>query len=343
MKPDACASARALARLRNSHAAWAAALLLAALLLMPGQARAQSCWINGAANLNFGTVTAGANTDAQSSLGFQCQSGGFGLTLNFRVCVFVGEGNIAGMAPRRMTNHNGALMNYDLYADAARTQLIGPAGANFPTYDQVSTVPGNFTTISGNFTLYGRVPAGQSLPAAFPYQGLPAGSVMRYSYGFLFTPSENDCRTGVPGRILGGSGEVPFAWSGVNASFENTCRVVLATDLDFGNANTLTGNRDQTSTIQLQCATGTAWRVALDNGVNNNGNNRRMASGANRIAYELYRNSNRTQRWGNNNGSDVNGTGNDTVQALTVYGRVPAQANPARGSYADTVTVTLTY
>jgi spore coat protein U-like protein len=319
-------------------------LALAGLLvLLAGPARAQSCFVNGAAGLDFGAVTAAANTDAQSSLNFQCQSGNRGTSHNFRLCVFVGAGLPAGIAPRRMTNFNGALMDYDLYSDPARTLLIGPQGGNFPLYSLVVSVPGSFSSVAGAVPLYGRVPAGQSLPAVFPYLSLPAGSVLRYSYGIANSvPSAEDCRDGVPG-LQGGTGSVPFSWSGVRATFDNACRVVVATDLDFGSAGLLAGNRDQTSTIQLQCPSGTAWRVGLDNGVNALGTTRRMASGGSRIAYELYRNAARTQRWGSAADSDVDGTGNNAVQALTVYGRVPAQAAPAPGSYADTVTVTLTY
>lgn len=70
--------------------------------------------------------------------------------------------------------------------------------------------------------------------------------------------------------------------------------------------------------------------------------------GADFVGYELYRDSGRTQRWGNDTagGSNtVNGSGasqtNPTV--LTVYGRVPAQGASEPGAYSDTVTVTLTY
>ncbi|UWX04453.1 spore coat protein U domain-containing protein [Pseudoxanthomonas sp. NC8] len=37
------------------------------------------------------------------------------------------------------------------------------------------------------------------------------------------------------------------------------------------------------------------------------------------------------------------GTGSGSIQALTVYGRVPAQPVSAAGTYSDTVTVTLTF
>lgn len=339
IKPAPVASTATASRAKHRWDALPALILLAVLALMPYQARAQSCFVNGAAALDFGTVSAAGNTDALSNLAFACQSGEF--PKHFRVCLFVGDGAPSGFNPRRMTNYNGAFMNYDLYSDAARTRLIGPLGSSAPLYSVSFSVPGGYTSVPGTFQLHGRVPAGQSLPAAFPYQSQPAGSVMRYSYGDL-PPSENDCSTRSPG-VGGGSGEVSIGWSGVKASFDNSCRVVVATDLDFGNATTLTGNRDQTSTIQLQCPARTAWKVGLDNGVNASGNTRRMASGGNLIRYELYRDSRRRRRWGNTNSTDVNGRGNNTVQALTVYGRVPAQANPAPGSYADTITVTLTY
>ncbi len=318
-------------------------LLAATALLLPATARAQSCWVSGSANIDFGTVSASSPTDAQTNLGVACQASfnaPFGWATRFRICVFVGEGSISGMAPRRLSNYNGAYMNYDLYADAARTLLVGPPGSNYPVYDAAVDAPLGTIQLA-NMPLYGRVPAGQNLPATYPYQGHPAPSVVKYSYGYLFSPSEADCRNGTPG-FLGGTGEASFGWGGVYAAFANTCRVVVATDLDFGNVGALTSNRDQTSTIELKCPTGTAWRVGLDNGTNASGSTRRMASGSNRISYELYRNNARSQRWGNTNGSDVSGTGNNAVQALTVYGRVPAQASPA-GSYVDTVTVTLTY
>jgi spore coat protein U-like protein len=62
------------------------------------------------------------------------------------------------------------------------------------------------------------------------------------------------------------------------------------------------------------------------------------------ITYELYRNSARTQRWGNTLNTDtVTGTGNGNIQNLSVYGRVPAQTTPNAGTYTDVVVVTVTY
>jgi spore coat protein U-like protein len=70
-----------------------------------------------------------------------------------------------------------------------------------------------------------------------------------------------------------------------------------------------------------------------------------MADGNGRyIQYELYRDSARSQRWGNTPGTDSSDdTGSGSAQTATVYGRVPAQAVTAAGTYSDTVTVTLTF
>ena len=65
-----------------------------------------------------------------------------------------------------------------------------------------------------------------------------------------------------------------------------------------------------------------------------------MNAGTNYVPYELYRNSARTQVWGQTIGTDTaSGTGTTTYQ---VYGRVPSLAYPA-GNYSDTVLVTVDY
>lgn len=70
----------------------------------------------------------------------------------------------------------------------------------------------------------------------------------------------------------------------------------------------------------------------------------RNAAGTAFIRYGLFRNAARNQAWGATLGTNtVGGTGTGSAQNLTVYGRVPAQATPAGGSYEDNVVMTLTY
>lgn len=69
-----------------------------------------------------------------------------------------------------------------------------------------------------------------------------------------------------------------------------------------------------------------------------------MVNGANLLAYALYSDSGRTTNWGNTVSTDtVPGTGNGSAQTLTVYGRIAAAQYVTPGSYADTITATITY
>jgi spore coat protein U-like protein len=66
---------------------------------------------------------------------------------------------------------------------------------------------------------------------------------------------------------------------------------------------------------------------------------RRMASGTNRLRYQLYKNSARTTVW-NNSVLQAVYTG-PTPSTLPVYGRIPAGQSVASGSYQDTVIATI--
>ena len=127
-------------RLYGALAAAACALLL--LLLPAAPAAAQSCYIGNAGSIALGTVSPDANTDSQNNLPYTCQSNAN--TTYFRVCMYIPEGApIPGINPRRMTNYNGAEMQYDLYSDAARTQIIGPPpnGNGYPLYTLTALCP----------------------------------------------------------------------------------------------------------------------------------------------------------------------------------------------------------
>jgi spore coat protein U-like protein len=321
--------------------------LCALLWWAAAPAKAQSCWVTEQPTIAFGEVGT-AGKDTFDNLTFRCQRNAFEFTA-FRVCLSLPEGSpIPGINPRYMTNNNNAQMAYNLYSDPARTQIIGPYGSPYPAYSTTLTLSALFV-YEGNGTMpvYARAPAGQSLPSTYAYQSQLNGGQLRYSYntGLLSTPSAPTVAQCLSGSGATGSGIVSGIYTGVTATFANTCRITTASDLDFGAVTGLPGNGDQTSTIGLQCPLGTTWRVGLNNGVNANGNIRRMAGPSGSfLTYELYRDSGHSQRWGNTLGTDTSGgTGTNATQSLTVYGRVPAQPTPVRGSFSDTVTVTLTY
>ena len=75
---------------------------------------------------------------------------------------------------------------------------------------------------------------------------------------------------------------------------------------------------------------------------------RQMASGANRMNYNLYRDAGRSQVWGQTAGTDTVqiDTGNianfaSVDVAFTIYGRIPALQNVNAGAYSDSVQLTV--
>lgn len=316
---------------------WLRLWLLALLFAAAGPAAAQNCWSSGSANISFGSAGNGIAVDTSDTVNLTCQADASPRYL--RWCLFIGgEAPIAGVNPRYMTNYNGGQMAYDLYSDAARTQIIGPppTGAGYTVYTGTAVVPGNYAQSAISVPVYGRVAAGQDLPAG-NYQ---AGISNAMFYVAMATSSyPASCTTGA------WTGSVGPMYIGVSATVANACRISLATDLDFGAVSTLASNRDQTSQISVRCKAGTTWTLGLSNGVHASGTTRRMRSAAGQyVTYEMYRDTGRSQRWGNASGSWATGTGAGDANptALTVYGRVAAQAATS-GTYSDTVTVTLTY
>ena len=75
---------------------------------------------------------------------------------------------------------------------------------------------------------------------------------------------------------------------------------------------------------------------------------RQMGSGANRLSYNLYRDSGRSQVWGQTSGVDTvtttitnvpnNGSKTGT---FVIYGRIPALQSVAAGAYSDSVQITV--
>lgn len=75
---------------------------------------------------------------------------------------------------------------------------------------------------------------------------------------------------------------------------------------------------------------------------------RQMASGANRMNYNLYRDAGRTQVWGQTSGTDtvtINtgniGNGASADVTFTIFGRIPALQSVAPGGYSDSVQMTV--
>jgi spore coat protein U-like protein len=137
----------------------------------------------------------------------------------------------------------------------------------------------------------------------------------------------------------------------VTATVQSTCSAT-ATALAFGTYVPGAGALTNNSTISVKCTKNTPYTVALNAGTSSGGTlaQRLMASGANRLQYNLYTTAPLTSVFGDGTGSTLTvagtGAGVATANSVTVFGQLPDNAtNQAAvpGSYSDTITVTVSY
>lgn len=125
--------------------------------------------------------------------------------------------------------------------------------------------------------------------------------------------------------------------------------------LDFGTITSLTADVTADTTtgtvangaVSTLCSTGTAWTLTADGGQNVAASQRQMAdAGTGVLPYNLYSDAAHSATIGINDATNPVATGTGTGAAVTapVYGVIPAGTDmPEAGSYADTVTLTVTY
>lgn len=117
------------------------------------------CLLTAISDIDFGNLTVGplaANVDATGGVSVQCSK-------NTAYTIYLGDGNqrIAG-GNRRMKN-GSALLAYQLYKNAARTQVWDATGGTGATGGS-GGVNGTGTGLSQSSTVYARIPAGTSVP-----------------------------------------------------------------------------------------------------------------------------------------------------------------------------------
>jgi spore coat protein U-like protein len=111
------------------------------------------------------------------------------------------------------------------------------------------------------------------------------------------------------------------------------CALVMTT-LNFGNY-TETAALNGTATGRVTCAG--AWDIPMDAGMGAGATEttRKMTGPlGTTLNYSLFRDSARTQNWGNTTTTEMTGTGNATV---TVYGQITGSQFVISGTYTDTI------
>ena len=330
--------------------------IIVAGMLGSGRAAATTtCSVTSITALSFGTVDpTGTLVDTTATLNYSCTYSGLLGSLYgtyITACVSLGADDLGNLAPRTMVDPSTDRMQYQLYKDASRTTVWGTtANATYTaqTFNRSLGILSNGATLTGSLTIYGRVPALQSNLSPGSYAATLASSLasnaLTYSYNeallTLGAPPAT-CQSGGTGGPI----SVAAPSLSVSASVSPRCTVGIATDLDFGSVpGLLKTATDKTSLVRMTCTNRAAYQVGLSNGQHALGSVRRMSSGTSFVTYDLFRDSQRSLRWGSTLNTDTaTGSGSGSEQTMTVYGRVPAQTAVAAGAYSDVITVTVTY
>jgi len=127
---------------------------------------------------------------------------------------------------------------------------------------------------------------------------------------------------------------------------------VTATTLSFGNYNAATvAATTSNGTVTVRCVSASrtlpTFTIKLSQGSGASYAPRSMASGVNRLNYNIYTSNTYTTVWGDGTGATV--LQNYAAAALlnsksfTAFGQIPANQYVRAGAYTDTITVTVTY
>lgn len=313
-----------------------ALMLLFALMSVSSSAQASgSCWLSGPA-LNFGSVS-GKGKTSYTNWQVTCNQYGHTKTVNVALCPYATAGGLGLSNNRRQMVAYGAThsyLKYDLFYDPALTQRID-------TQANLSTLKCSYKTFNVNenkkvfdLPIYGHVYAGQNVRAANYDNNNNTQVTLLYAFSQDKQPSIED--------VLASQSSNQSNSLNVTSNYENSCNLISASDLNFGQINDLSQAVTSSTTVALSCPLNTSWKVNLDQGMNYDGATRRMRKGADYIAYELYRDAQYSQLWNNSGASQ--GTGNNGTQTINIYGKAgPSLTAVPAGEYQDTITVTLTY
>jgi spore coat protein U-like protein len=280
--------------------------LLACLLLAFGCrfADAARCTIS-ATDISFGNYT-GTTVNVTGTITVNCNP-----NADYTIGLNAGIGLGATDSNRYLTGPGS--LQYGLYSNASHT-------ANWGNTSGTGWVSGIGTGSAQTFTVYAQIPANQYVPPGTSYIDQITATIS-------------------------GSNIAPTTTSfSVSAAVLSACSI-SATNLAFG---TYSGSLiNSTSTISVTCTISVPYNVGLNAGTATGATvtNRSMTGPSSTLlGYKLLSNSARTINWGNTVGTDtVAGTGTGTQQSLTVYGQLPANQLVLPGSYADTITATITY
>ena len=292
----------------------------------------------------FNVLTGTASSVQPASISVSC-SGASPNATSATVCVSLGAGQSTQWPPREMVSGANKL-RFEIYKDAALTTIMGAWPAQVTPYTAGTTgltlqIPLSNGAGGTSITLYGVIFSAQ--------QSVPAGT---YTNAFADTSSSLDYFQNVNQQTIPTCGTTTGAVKSKTLSFTASATVdqncsISASNLNFGTISSFLTHVDASSTLNVTCSATLPYTVSLSGGLTNASDptQRKMKSSSNELlTYGLFRDSARTQPWGNTTSiNTVAGTGTANAQTLNVYGRVYSGQSVLPGTFSDTISATVTY
>ncbi|WP_058968757.1 Csu type fimbrial protein [Type-D symbiont of Plautia stali] len=317
-------------------------LLLLALFILPGTSYAL-CSLS-APTATFGSVTTfavGSTAQSTSTItNVNCGSGTLSLLGTDNVAyTFTTSTYLSGTRAALKTGSIGTdTIPFQICIDSAcatelqqggkytwsSSLLLGLGNSlnfNIPLYFR--TVPGQVVA-AGSYTTMVTITVSYTVCAGLNVAGLCVGTVQT-STGTAMT----------------------FA---VNMVITNDCTTITAPNVSFGSAPLVGSFSTVQQTINVVCSKGSTFTVGLSNGSYYSGTTRQMASGTNRLAYDIYKGTTTTTRWGPTgtdrwSSASATSLNSDLITRNFTYTAqiLTTQNTPAAGSYTDSVVVDLSF
>lgn len=319
-------------------------LLLAGLLLCPLAGKAVVCSVSGVQNINFGNVNPLAATDSTTSMTFNysCTKELSDLLAGVTLCFNIGNSAVSGqIIPRRMAYAGppASTLDYQLYQDSGRSVVWGSqfqAGTTFPILPLNLL---NLTPVTGSLTVYAKIPAQQTAAVPGAYQDTFTAATARVTSNTGLLAPPTTCGT-TAGPTF------PFT---VSATITKFCNITTTGNINLGSVPATQSNIAASNTLGVACTNNTPYTIGLVPSSNSTTGSGVMktstgkAGNSDQVPYQLRSTAGASGTpWGNTAQNNIAATGNGQTNNYTVYATAPG-ANYTPDSYADTVTINVTY
>lgn len=320
-------------------------LLLALLALFPTLSRA-ACALP-ASTASFGSVTTFVvNSTAQATstnANVNCGSGSSLSLLGNNQITFqlTGATNVNGTRGTLKRSGDTGTDNIPVQLcidSACATELTIGAAAYVISQSVLVNLAGLLGSLNFAIPVYLRSVPGQTVAAG------------TYTTTLNLAVTYNICTSVGVGNIClspqTGSGVIPIS---VTMVVTNDCTTITAPNISFGSAPLVGSFSAVSQTINVVCSKGSTYTVGLSNGNYLSGTQRQMASGTNRLSYEIYKGTS-SNRWGPSGTERYSSASSTSVstdgltRGYSYTARIlTTQNTPPAGNYTDSVVVDLSF